>query len=211
VIDFFVIIFCRLLEKLFQGGFMETTIYMVRHAESPFAFGQERSRGLSEKGLEDAKRVAELLDGVDVGYIASSAYTRAIQTVQYVADRKKLHIIKYEDLRERSIKGLDYKAPWDELLQAIEKSFIDIDFSLEGGESTRQAQSRAIPVIEKLLEEHRGKNIVLGTHGNIMTIIMNYYDKKYGFEFWNSTSKPDIYKMTFIENRLQSIDRVWDY
>jgi 2,3-bisphosphoglycerate-dependent phosphoglycerate mutase len=189
---------------------METTIYMVRHAESPFVFGQERSRGLSEKGIEDAKRVAELLDGVDVGYIASSAYTRAIQTVQYVADREKLHIIEYEDLKERPIKGLDYKAPWDELLQAIEKSFSDIDFALEGGESTRQAQSRAIPVIEKLLEEHRGKNIVIGTHGNIMTIIMNYYDKKYGFEFWNSTSKPDIYKMTFIDNRLQGVDRVWD-
>jgi 2,3-bisphosphoglycerate-dependent phosphoglycerate mutase len=88
---------------------------------------------------------------------------------------------------------LNYKAPWDEILQAIEKSFIDLDFALEGGESTRQAQNRAIPIIEKLLEEHRGKNIVIGTHGNIMTIIMNYCDKKYGFEFWNSTSKPDIY------------------
>jgi 2,3-bisphosphoglycerate-dependent phosphoglycerate mutase len=189
---------------------METTIYMVRHAESPFVFGQEKSRGLSEEGLIDAKRVAELLDDVDVDYMASSAYTRAMQTVQYLADRKNLHIIEYEDLRERPIKALDYKAPWGELLRAIEKSFIDLDFALEGGESTRQAQNRAIPIIENLLEEHSGKNIVIGTHGNIMTIIMNYYDKKYGFEFWNSTSKPDIYKMIFIDNRLQRIDRVWN-
>jgi 2,3-bisphosphoglycerate-dependent phosphoglycerate mutase len=197
-------------KTVFKEVFMATTIYMVRHAESPFVFGQEKSRGLSEEGLIDAKRVAELLDDVDVDYIASSAYTRAIQTVQYLADRKNLHIIEYEDLRERPIKGLDYKAPWGELLRAIEKSFIDLDFALEGGESTRQAQNRAIPIIEKLLEEQRGKNIVIGTHGNIMTIIMNYYDKTYGFEFWNSTSKPDIYKMTFIDNQLQRIDRVWN-
>jgi 2,3-bisphosphoglycerate-dependent phosphoglycerate mutase len=189
---------------------METTIYMVRHAESQFVFGEERSRGLSEEGLVDAQRVAELLYDVDVDYVASSAYARAIQTVQYLADRKNLHIIEYEELRERPIKGLDYKAPWDELLLAIEKSFVDLDFSLVGGESTRQAQNRAIPIIEKLLEEQSGKNIVIGTHGNIMTIIMNYYDKKYGFEFWNSASKPDIYKMTFIGNELQNIDRVWD-
>jgi 2,3-bisphosphoglycerate-dependent phosphoglycerate mutase len=189
---------------------MKTTIYMVRHAESPFVFGQERSRGLSEEGLEDAKRVAELLDNVDIHFIASSAYARAIQTVRYLADRKNLHIIEYEELRERPIKGLDYKAPWEELLEAIRISFIDLDFALEGGESTRKAQNRAIPIIEKLLMEHHGKNIVIGTHGNIMTIIMNYYDKNYGFEFWNSTSKPDIYKMTFSDNRLERIDRVWN-
>jgi 2,3-bisphosphoglycerate-dependent phosphoglycerate mutase len=195
--------------KFFKEVNMKTTIYMVRHAESSFVFGQERSRGLSEEGLEDAKRVAELLQDVDIHFIASSAYDRAIQTVQYLADRKNLQIIEYEDLRERPIKGLDYQAPWEELLEAIRTSFIDLDFALEGGESTRKAQNRAIPIIEKLLTEHQGKNIVIGTHGNIMTIIMNYYDSNYGFEFWNNTSKPDIYKMTFYDNRLDRIDRVW--
>ncbi|MBP1994143.1 helix-turn-helix domain-containing protein [Paenibacillus eucommiae] len=41
------------------GGSAYITIYMVRHAESPFVFGQERARGLSAKGLLDARRVAE--------------------------------------------------------------------------------------------------------------------------------------------------------
>ncbi|WP_232510210.1 hypothetical protein [Paenibacillus crassostreae] len=40
---------------------MKTNIYMVRHAESPFEFGQERTRGLSEEGWIEAKRVAEML------------------------------------------------------------------------------------------------------------------------------------------------------
>lgn len=99
--------------------------------------------------------------------------------------------------------------PWEELMISIEKSFIDIDFSLSGGESTRKAQERAIPIIEKLICEHKGKNIVVGTHGNIMTIIMNYYDKGYGFDFWNTTSMPDIYKMTFESNELKDIERLW--
>lgn len=189
---------------------MKTTIYMIRHAESPFIFGKEKTRGLSEEGMTDARKIAHIFEDIEINCIVSSSYRRAIQTVQHLADRKGLSIIEFEELRERPIKGLDYKMPWEELLIAIEKSFIDIDFSLEGGESTREAQGRAIPIIEKLLCEYKGKNIVIGTHGNIMTIIMNYYNKEYGFDFWNNTSMPDIYKMTFELNKLENVERLWD-
>lgn len=189
---------------------MQTKIYMIRHAESPFEFGQEKTRGLSEEGLEKAKKVAEIFEDIDVDFIVSSPYRRAIQTVEYLANKKDLSIIKFEELQERPIKGLDYKLPWNELVKAIEKSFEDIDFSLRGGESTRKAQERSIPIIEKLLDEYKGKSIVVGTHGNIMTIIMNYYNKEYGFNFWNSTSTPDIYKLNFVSNRLRNIERLWD-
>ncbi|RAV21119.1 histidine phosphatase family protein [Paenibacillus contaminans] len=189
---------------------MKTTVYMVRHAESPFAFGQERTRGLSEEGFLAAKRVAQFFTDVDIHFIASSPYARAKQTVQYVAEQKGLDIVEYEELIERPIKGLDYKASWDVLYEAIRESFTDKDFCLEGGEPTRKAQQRSIPVIEGLLEERQGQNIIIGTHGNIMTIIMNYFDETYGFEFWDSTSKPDIYKLTFERNRLEQVERLWD-
>ncbi|OXM85596.1 histidine phosphatase family protein [Paenibacillus rigui] len=188
---------------------MKTTLYMVRHAESPFVFGEERTRGLSEEGTADAVKVADVLEGVDISYIASSHYERAVQTVQSIAERKGLPINRFEALRERAIKGLDYKAPWEDLLKAIEVSFVDLDYALEGGESTREAQQRAIPLIEQLLQDYAGKHVVIGTHGNIMTIIMHYYNKSYGFDFWNRTSKPDIYKMTFHHSQLERVERMW--
>jgi 2,3-bisphosphoglycerate-dependent phosphoglycerate mutase len=182
---------------------------MVRHADSPFVFGNERHRGLSDEGLEDARRVAEILAEVPIDYIASSSYARAVQTVKYLAEAKGLPINEYEELAERAIKGLDYKAPWETLEAAIEQSFSDKDYALIGGESTRKAQQRAIPVIEKLLQEYEGKTSVVGTHGNIMTIILNYYDESYGYDFWKSTSKPDIYQLTFTANLLQKVHRIW--
>ncbi|MFC4777298.1 histidine phosphatase family protein [Paenibacillus sp. GCM10023252] len=188
---------------------MKTHIYMIRHAESPYVFGEERSRGLSDEGFQAAKKVADLLDSEEIDCIASSTYLRARQTVEYLAERKGLPIREYDELIERPIKGLDYKAPWEELLQAIAKSFNDYDYCLEGGESTKQAQQRAIPVILELLKEYEGKSIAIGTHGNIMTIIMNYFDQTYGFDFWNSTSKPDIYRMTFQAGQLVIVDRLW--
>jgi 2,3-bisphosphoglycerate-dependent phosphoglycerate mutase len=189
---------------------MTTTLYMVRHADSPFVFGDERNRELSDTGLDGARRVAEILGDVTIDHIASSSYARAIQTVQYLAEAKGLPITEYEELAERSIRGLDYQVPWEMMEAAIEKSFSDKDYALEGGESTRKAQQRAIPVIEKLLQEYEGKTSVLGTHGNIMTIIMNFYDNNYGYEFWKSTSKPDIYKLIFTANRLEQAERIWE-
>lgn len=189
---------------------MITNIYMVRHAESPFVFGEEQTRGLSEEGFMMARHAAELLKDVELAAIISSNYVRAIQTVQALADQRGLPVLELESLRERPIKGLDYKAPWEELLVAIERSFADWDYALDGGETTRAAQQRAIPVIEQILEQYKGKNVAMGTHGNIMTIIMNYYDQQYDYDFWMSTSKPDIYRLAFEQGKLHHVERIWD-
>ncbi|WP_373231344.1 histidine phosphatase family protein [Cohnella sp.] len=189
---------------------MKTIIYMVRHAESPFVFGHERTRGLSEQGMNDAKRIPNLFVNLNIDAVFSSPYTRAVQTVQFLAESKGLQITEHEELKERPIKGLGYKVTEDELIKAIEQSFIDKEFCLAGGESTKTAQERAIPLIERLINEFEGKEVVIGTHGNIMTIIMNYYNNdEYGFDFWQSTSKPDVYKLTFKRNELENVERIW--
>lgn len=198
---------------LFQkrGGSMLTTVlYMVRHAESPFKLGEERVRGLSPEGQIATRKVTALLKDTDIAAIVSSPYTRAIQTVQGLATYKELTIKEYETLKERPIKGLEYRLPEQELLMAIEQSFNNKAYCLEGGESTLQAQRRAIPTILQLIKENKGKNIVIGTHGNIMTIIMNYFDEGYGYDFWKSTSKPDIYRLTIDDsNSLTEVERIW--
>ena len=40
---------------------MSTYIYMVRHGESPKLEGNERMRGLTERGHMDARRVTDIL------------------------------------------------------------------------------------------------------------------------------------------------------
>lgn len=188
----------------------ETHIYMVRHAESIYIHGEERSRGLTEKGLEYARCVANVFSGMKVDAVVSSPYRRAIQTVQYVAEQKGLPIVEYENLRERLIKGPLYEEKWEVVLEAIKTSFDNKDYALDGGESTKQAQERSIPVLELLLKQYAGKHVVMGTHGNIMTIIMNYYDSNYGFSFWKQTTMPDIYHLIFRDMKLTKVERMWN-
>jgi 2,3-bisphosphoglycerate-dependent phosphoglycerate mutase len=191
------------------GESISTTIFMIRHAESPFIFGEERTRKLSKDGELDAEKVAKLMLSEKIDVIVSSPFARSIQTIEPIATTRNIKIELYEELKERMIKG-NYKLPWEEVEPAIKKSFEDKDYCLPGGETTRQAQERAIPIVKRLLKEYEGESIVLGTHGNIMTIIMNYFDGKYGYDFWASTSKPDIYKLIFIDGELTDVKRTWE-
>lgn len=100
-----------------------------------------------------------------------------------------------EDLRERNIGDFTPASFMDAKCQVYQ----DIHFAFPHGESSLKAQARAIKVIEDILENNEGKKIVIGTHGDIMTLMMNHFDKRYGFDFWQSTSMPDIYKLKFEE------------
>ncbi|KQB93786.1 phosphoglycerate mutase [Geobacillus thermodenitrificans] len=50
---------------------------------------------------------------------------------------------------------------------------------------------------------------MIGTHGNIMVLIMNYFDKQYDFRFWQRLAMPDIYQLSFRSNELMAIERIW--
>ncbi|MEK0317251.1 histidine phosphatase family protein [Cohnella sp. 56] len=180
-----------------------TTLYFVRHADSPYLPGQERTRGLSERGSSDALRVCRALMDVRVDTFVSSPYERAIRTIGPLAGDRELAII--EDLRERDIGVLsdtDFQA-------AKAKVYEDFDFAYPGGESSRSAQRRAVRAVLDLLRVFQGGHVLLGTHGDIMTLIFNYFDPSVHYAFWQSTTMPDIYKLEFEGERLVTRSRLW--
>jgi 2,3-bisphosphoglycerate-dependent phosphoglycerate mutase len=89
----------------------------------------------------------------------------------------------------------------ENLETAIYKVWHDEHFSFDGGESNKKAQERGVRALKKVLTEYSGKNIVIGTHGNIMVLIMNYYDSIYDYEFWKQLSMPDIISLHLIESK----------
>ncbi|MGF9893025.1 histidine phosphatase family protein [Priestia megaterium] len=180
-----------------------TNLYLVRHAHSIYT-PDEMGRPLSKKGLLDAKYITNLLEDEDIHIAISSPYKRAFQTIEGVANHFNLEIQIEFELRERKLSSY----PIDDFEAAITKVWEDPSFCLKGGESNRIAQQRGIACIFKILEKHKGKNIVIGTHGNIMVLIMNYFNAKYDFDFWKNLQMPDIYKLSFEDNNLKAISRV---
>ncbi|WIG38445.1 histidine phosphatase family protein [Bacillus toyonensis] len=180
-----------------------TTIYFVRHAHSTYT-KEEREGPLSEKGHCDAENVTRLLKDGHIDVVISSPYKRAIQTVQGIANTYNVSIQIEEDLRERLLSS----EPLEDFNDAIENVWEDWTFAYEGGESNDVAQKRAILCMQNILEKYKGKNIVIGTHGNIMVLLMNYFDSKYDFQFWKTIQMPDVYKLTFDNNRFISAERI---
>ncbi|MFC5405819.1 histidine phosphatase family protein [Cohnella soli] len=182
---------------------MNTFIYFVRHAESPYIPGEERSRGLSDRGKSDALKISRILKHVGIEIFISSPYERAIQTINDAAGNNE--ILLFEDLRERRI-GIITDNKFKESKLRV---YQDFDFSFPEGESSKHAQQRAIKTIMDLLSTYNGKKIVIGTHGDIMTLILNYFDKSYNFEFWESTTMPDIYILEFEGIKMIKVTREW--
>lgn len=182
-----------------------TKILFVRHAESVYVENQERSRGLTEAGKVDAFKIMKKWTS-NVDLFISSPYDRAIDTIRPLAEKLGKEILIEENLRERTMgnfKPLAFK-------QAKEKLYIDSEFSFPQGESSMEAQTRALRVVLPLLERFQQKTLVIGTHGDILTLMLNYFDEKYDFEFWQSTSMPDLYEVNFKGNMMTDCLRVWE-
>ncbi|GGH88249.1 2,3-bisphosphoglycerate-dependent phosphoglycerate mutase [Pullulanibacillus pueri] len=186
---------------------MQTFIYMIRHGESPKE-GNERTRGLTEKGKLAAERIKDRLKAEGIDAIISSPYYRSILTVQPLADSLGQEVFIFEDLRERVFSSDAERVPDQALNPLLERSFSDFNFALEGGESNAGCQKRAVNVLQDLLITYRGKKVVIGTHGAVMTLMMGYYDSYYDLDFLHRTSKPDIYRMTFDDQKLVGVKRI---
>ena len=183
---------------------MNTNIYLVRHAHSTYT-PDELTRPLSEGGFKDAERISETLLNEDIHIVLSSPYKRAIQTVEGIARYISKEIIIEDAFKERKIA----EGPVENFDSAMTKLWTNFKFAFEGGESNLKAQERGIDSLNRVLNKYNGKNIVIGTHGNIMVLIMNYFDNKYDYDFWENLSMPDIYKLSFQNNKFVGAERIW--
>lgn len=175
-------------------------MYFVRHAHSSYT-PEEYKRPLSEAGYKEAHKVAKFFESIDINAIYSSKYKRATETVQPIATAKNLHITELEALNERTL--ANFKLP--DFENAIVKVWSQPTYSFPGGESNMEAQNRVIPTIEELQRIHKNETIIIGTHGNIFTLILNHYNKAYDLAFWEQLKMPDIIKVEFNDGHLSNV------
>ncbi|MEY8347920.1 histidine phosphatase family protein [Bacillus cereus] len=189
---------------------MNTVIYMARHGDSPKTEGNERTRGLTEKGKIDANRVTDILEKEGIEAVVSSPYSRSILTIQRLAEHLGQEVLVFEDLKERVFSTGDQRMSDKDLMPLLKKSFSNPNFALMGGESNAACQNRAIKVLKELLKTYRGRKVALGTHGAVMTLMMGYYESRFDLNFLLQTSKPDIYRMEFCGQELVEVTRLWE-
>ena len=182
---------------------MVNYFYLIRHAHADWE--PDENRPLSARGKRDAIRVAEVLSAYPVTKIYSSPYRRALQTVEPLAIRLDIPVQIVPELCERNL-GRALLGDFDSAVQA---TWRDPNFSHPGGETNAAAQERGISVVNKLQVEYPGVEIVLSTHGNLMALVMQYFDPEIDFTFWRSLTMPDVYKLEILPDGMIKIIRLW--
>ena len=181
-----------------------TVVFLVRHAHSEWSRGEARS--LSKQGVAGAKLLAGQFSGLPIAAIYSSPSRRAVETVSPLAVAIGHEIIMVEQLREREVP----EVPLGEFEQMIDEAWRSPDISPLGGESNVQAQARGVDVLKKIVARHPDQHIVVSTHGNLLALMVNGFNRSYGYDFWRCLSFPDVYRLEFDRDRLISITRAWD-
>lgn len=170
-------------------------IYLVRHCET---VSQDRESPLTEKGYEQADQLAQFFASTQVDAIISSPFLRARESIELLAKRRNIEIIEDERLAERVL-SCDNLLDWYEKLR---ETFTDLNRAYKGGESSREAMKRIVEVIEEIRQSNVNNTIVV-THGNILALLLRYYDDAFGFEQWEQLRNPDVFLVESDTNRLQ--------
>ena len=171
-------------------------VLLVRHAE-PVPVGTpgvpDNDRPLTDAGRSDAEELAAELDGWELSAIYCSPYARAMETVRVLADRRGMRVQLLDDLRERLL-SVEPHEGWQDTLR---HAWADADFALPGGESGREAQRRAMGILDLLRSRHPdGGRLVLGSHGNLISLILQALEPGVGYEFHRDMPMPALYRLT---------------
>ncbi|MDE6233599.1 MAG: histidine phosphatase family protein [Lachnospiraceae bacterium] len=178
-----------------------TKVYFVRHAQPEHMWEHDRTRPLTAEGKKDAEIVLNFLKDKKIDVFYSSPYKRSFDTIADTAAFFGKKIITDERLRERE-KGINSNN-----YGMFEKRWTNHDYHEESGESINMVQKRNIAVLTEILEENKGKRIVIGTHGTALSTILNFYDSKFGYKDFLRIIDwmPYIIELDFDEDKLLSI------
>jgi 2,3-bisphosphoglycerate-dependent phosphoglycerate mutase len=168
---------------------MSQVLYLVRHCQ---ATGQEPDAPLTEIGQQQAIALAGWLSHQSIGRIISSPFVRAYQSILPLSERLGVTVEVDVRLVERVLSPV----PLDNWRERLAETFIDLDLSFEGGESSRAAMMRGVSVVNQAMQQTTD-SIVLVTHGNLMTLILKYFSEWVGYAEWESLQNPDVYCIQF--------------
>ena len=180
------------------------TYYLVRHAHSDWTI--DENRPLSAQGREESNLIADILQKYPIGAIYSSPFTRAYKTILPLSTRICIPITIELSLRERNIG----KSTIKEFFKTVEALWRDPLLSFPEGESNYIAQQRGLGFLKRIQNENIGEHIVLSTHGNLLALILNYYDASIDYKFWKTLTIPDIYELGYNQNGTISISKLWN-
>ena len=163
-------------------------IYLVRQGETDWNLFK-RANGvtdtfLNQTGIAQAKRQAENLRNVNFDTCFCSPQTRARQTCEIIY---KGPIVFDDRLIEINGGEFEGKEETAEMMELLWQAVMSGD---KGTESFKDFTKRNCGLCDMIMEEYKGKNVLIVTHSANARIINYYFNgKPRGFDFSKSVVK----------------------
>jgi len=144
-------------------------ILIVRHAEDKGPEFEDEKRILTTRGVEQAKKLADIIREFDPTHIYSSSLTRSKQTAQIISDVCRISFTE-NDLFDEQKSGNNAKK------NSSRGGYIVFGGAFEGGETYTELYQRVKNAFGWLKSNHNNSSedrIVLVTHGRFMTFIIS--------------------------------------
>lgn len=166
---------------------MQTIIYLTRHGQTMWNLEKRlQGRGnspLTTLGISGAEELRDRMKDIKLDAIYSSPIERAYTTAQIIRGNHDLKVIEEEGFMEMSFgdyEGLTtteiYKMNPRFNMELIMKG--DITICAPRGENLAQVRGRIKETMDRLLEENKGKSILIVTHGITLKALMYYFNDK---------------------------------
>ncbi|KMK75242.1 histidine phosphatase family protein [Alkalihalobacillus pseudalcaliphilus] len=168
-------------------------LYITRHGETEWNT-QNKMQGwgdsaLTEKGINEAKALAQRLNDVEFDLIYTSPSGRTLETAHILNTFHELPIMKNEHLKEINVGSWEGKTfAWIEEHYPVEfNAFFHkpLQFESIGGESFQQLKERVHTFMEDLKLKHQQGNILIVTHAVVIKMLLIYFKERTLAELWN--------------------------
>ncbi len=177
-----------------------TKLILVRHALTTDNQDNKLSGHIdsvvSEIGKKQIDKLTTYLEKVDIDKIYTTTSLRTKDTVQKIANFKKINIIQKEALKEISFGDFE-GITFEKIKKNHPKEFQDMidkgyEYKYPNGESLIDSYNRAANEISEIIFENKDKTILICSHGgtirNIITyLISNSYEYHWNFKIDNAS------------------------
>ena len=163
---------------------VQTTLVLVRHgvtehtSERRFSGGlQSANPGLSHEGRDQIRATAEWLAplGERIDAVVASPVRRALESGEILAERLGVPIEEEPGFAEMEFgawDGLTFDEVAEHQRPALEKWLGSLDERPGGGESLLMVQERVLAALERLLERHAGRTVVVASHVTPIKVVV---------------------------------------
>lgn len=182
-------------------------LYLVRHGQTVWN-SQRRMQGwensnLTEKGIDEAKRLGKRLEEVEFDVVYSSPIGRALETAEYISGLNRDEIIKKDGFKEMAFgkwEGLEFdKLEGEDRIQYNNLWNDPENYESIGGENFDDVISRLERDLKDLVKNHQGEEVLLISHGVLIRVLTSLILKKEELKnLWDGPVTPNT-SLTIIE------------